>query len=244
MIEWLVQRAHDNPRVAAGLPPEGLLSKQETAVYDRLQSDKRRKDWILGRWTAKRLLQAAAEKEGGRPLPDSAISILAADDGAPELWLNRDDRLHKGSYQISISHAQDVSLCAVVAGKSYHLGADIEKIAPRSPRFIEDYFTRAEGAAVRQAPADFRDCLVTAIWSGKESALKALRQGLRLDTRSLSCHFPFPFQLVDQWQPFSIHGSGEKEDADRHQFGGWWRIWDDFVLTLVVLANEENLTQS
>ena len=63
------------------------------------------------------------------------------------------------------------------------LGCDLEVIEPHSDAFIADYFATEEQALVaRAAPAD-RPWLVTLLWSAKESALKALRAGLRLDTR-------------------------------------------------------------
>ena len=66
------------------------------------------------------------------------------------------------------------------------LGCDLEIVEPRSDAFVADYFTAEEQEVVRQAcPAD-RFALIALIWSAKESALKALQSGLRIDTRSLS----------------------------------------------------------
>lgn len=251
MIEWLIQRAADDPQVAIGVPPEGLLSAPETIVYNNLYSAKRRKDWLLGRWTAKRVVQAAAEKSGGRRLSCSEISILAAKDGAPEVWLGEDGGLSRGDYNISISHSSDVSLCAVLAPGARLLGADIEAVEPRSSRFVEDYFTEEEIEAVSQAPLESRDCLITAIWSGKESALKAVREGLRLDTRSVSCRFTHSGtsthpgtggykQESVNWSPFTVQWLNKHEDMSFPQLVGWHRIWRDFVLTLVVTGEPQH----
>lgn len=245
MIEWLIQRATDDPQVAIGVPPEGLLSAPETAVYNNLYSAKRRKDWLLGRWTAKRVVQAATEKSGERRLSYSEISILAAKDGAPEVWLGEDGGLSRGDYNISISHSSDVSLCAVLTPGARLLGADIEAVEPRSSRFVEDYFTEEEIEAVSQAPLESRDCLITAIWSGKESALKAVREGLRLDTRSVSCRFTHSGtggykQESLNWSPFTVQWLNKHEDMSFPQLVGWHRIWGDFVLTLVVTGEPQH----
>ncbi|RIK33954.1 MAG: hypothetical protein DCC57_24670, partial [Chloroflexi bacterium] len=103
--------------------------------------------------------------------------------------------------------------------------------------------------------------LVTATWSAKESVLKALRLGLRVDTRTVQCMVP-PTQ-PRMWSTFSIDICGAVQPAHAaaahagtvhaeparaellpagipHGFTGWWRVMDNrlrpgtqFVLTLV-----------
>ena len=63
------------------------------------------------------------------------------------------------------------------------LGCDLEVIEPRSEEFVADYFTTEEQKMVSQAPIADRSKLLALLWSAKESALKALREGLRFDTR-------------------------------------------------------------
>ena len=63
------------------------------------------------------------------------------------------------------------------------MGCDLEMIEPRSDAFVADYFTVEEQALVARASAADRSRLLALLWSAKESALKALRAGLRLDTR-------------------------------------------------------------
>jgi 4'-phosphopantetheinyl transferase len=136
------------------------------------------------------------------------------------------------------------------------VGADIEHIEPRPWRFVEDYFTADEIDQVRAAPAGLQDTLVTAIWSGKEAVLKALRVGLTVDTRAVSCFFQEPsgaWEAADAetvptdrtggWIPFQIRKAPQPED-DRPNDGrmavwtGWWRTMEGSVLTLAVLRDE------
>ncbi|MCZ7667962.1 MAG: 4'-phosphopantetheinyl transferase superfamily protein [Chloroflexi bacterium] len=63
----------------------------------------------------------------------------------------------------------------------------MERIASRSPEFVTDYFTKEEQVLVDRASADMRDVAVTAVWSAKEAALKALHLGLTVDTRAVTC---------------------------------------------------------
>jgi 4'-phosphopantetheinyl transferase len=69
------------------------------------------------------------------------------------------------------------------------------------------------------------------MWSAKESALKALRSGLRADTRSVVVEVPGSIEsgrAGKGWQPLSV-----TESATRQQFTGWWRSVGRLVLTAV-----------
>lgn len=173
----------------------------------------RREDFLLGRWAAKRLLASVLGCE-----PGPALEIRAAPSGRPEALLDGQPlRL-----SISISHREGLALAAVDdAGRP--LGADLEAVEPRSDAFVRDYFTRSEIAAVA---AGERNLLANLIWSAKESALKALRTGLRLDTRSVEVRLPEDGGS-EGWRPLAVHARETGED-----FAGWWRRDGGWVLTL------------
>jgi 4'-phosphopantetheinyl transferase len=228
MIYWLVQSSADCP-----FESDEWLSTTERERYAAFTVPKRRHDWLLGRWTAKRLLQAALRQETGRSVPLYDWVIRAEADGAPEVSVPHQLRNLPGldTLTLSISHSGDHALCAVSfgSGKSL-LGADIERVEARDEAFVRDFFTEAEQAQVAQASAALRPRLVTAIWSGKEAALKALRLGLRADTRAVSCVLepgePFP----RSWTPFRL----EWHDRPVPTLFGWWRMLNaEYVLTLV-----------
>ncbi|HXZ13486.1 MAG TPA: 4'-phosphopantetheinyl transferase superfamily protein [Candidatus Sulfotelmatobacter sp.] len=106
------------------------------------------------------------------------------------------------------------------------MGCDLELIEPRSNGFVGDYFTAEERALLAGQPAADRPRLVALLWSAKESALKALHAGLRLDTRSVvvdPLETPFDPQ---EWKPLIVRHSGEKV------FHGWWQVAGDFVRTI------------
>jgi phosphopantetheinyl transferase len=65
------------------------------------------------------------------------------------------------------------------------------------------------------------------IWSAKESVLKALGEGLRRDTRSIATTVSLE-SPPEQWSRFDADCA-----ASGKQFYGWWRKFDDFVLTVV-----------
>jgi 4'-phosphopantetheinyl transferase len=217
-----------------------------------LKTDKRRRDWLLGRWTSKRLLQSLVEQQIGLRLPLDAFVIDNHPSGAPVL----DVRSHAAAshtagmkmapigyrlsaigyfhiskiqnLQISISHSRGRAFCALSDAAA--VGADIEHIEPRAWQFAEDYFTPGEILRVRRAPAAQRETLITAVWSAKEAALKALRLGLSVDTRSVACDL-----VAEQeggWAPIAFIYDERRLGQIAPAVTGWWRRIDDFVLTI------------
>lgn len=222
MITWLVQTEDDLP----ALPPAAWLSPPERERLARLQVEKRRREWLLGRWTAKRLLQAHLGEPVAGPALD-ALAIVAAPDGAPELVAELPSTGPvRGPLRLAISHSHGRAFCAVA--ERIAIGADIELVTPRHPTFAHDYFTAAELASLAAAPAAAYDTLVTAIWSAKESTLKALRLGLTVDTRQVDCQLA-PASATEAWATVRIHCDPVLEAPP---LCGWWRVSDGYVLTL------------
>ncbi len=197
------------------------LGPGERSALARLRVPKRRGDWRLGRWTAKQAIRSVVARSGPPPAL-AAIEIFAASDGHPETRL----RGERAPLAISLSHSGSCSLCLVTAP---HLcpGCDLERIEPRDPEFVADYFSEEEIALVSRYPAGTRPIVVTAIWSAKESALKALREGLRRDTRS----------AIVRIEGGADEGGWRRLRVDCREtsrvFPGWWRVDAPYVLTLV-----------
>jgi 4'-phosphopantetheinyl transferase len=241
MIHWLIQSVSDHPDLACGIAPAGLLSDSEQARLAALKFDKRRRDWLLGRWTAKRLVQAYIERQIGLRLPLDALTIGSHPDGAPYVCLDRRSRSAEAEHnlqsaicnlQLSISHSGDRAFCAVM--KEGSVGVDIERIEPRDWQFVEDYFTADEILQVWRAPAEQYETLITLIWSAKEAALKALRLGLSVDTRSIVCAIDQPEPARD-WGHVALVLDQRLLQLDTAPvLVGWWRRIDDFVLTAAV----------
>lgn len=213
-VFWLEQRQSD-------VPDDDLwLGERERAKLAELRFAKRRNDWLLGRWTSKCALAAYLNRSRDRESL-TEIEILAASDGAPEAWIGG----QHGSAAISISHSNGVAL--TVAGVAHSmLGCDLERVEPRSEAFISDYFTPHEHRQLRLADLSHRHLLANLFWSAKESTLKAIRSGLRLDTRTLSVILPGGFSQVQDWHPLRVHSVAE-------DFQGWWKEEEGMVRTIV-----------
>jgi len=213
-VYWLEQTEADLP--------EGIdwLSEAEAKFVNGLRFAPRRSSWRLGRWTAKLAVAAYLN------LQDSAstlarIEIRPAPTGAPEVFFS--DQVV--AISASLSHRNGRALCAIAPG-AVELGCDLELIEPHSNGFVDDYFTAEEQALLARRSAADRPWLVALLWSAKESALKALHAGLRLDTRSvvvdpLATSFD-PYE----WKPLIVRHAGEKV------FDGWWQVADNFVRTI------------
>ena len=225
IVYWLEQTESDVPA------DNDWLSANEAVRLDAMRIPKRRADWRLGRWTAKSAVSSYLH------LPATLDSfrdmeICAAPDGAPEAFVGR----HPAAVTISLSHSSGRAVCAVAAS-NVHLGCDLEIVEPRSPAFVVDYFTATEQTRITHARAADRNWLVTLHWSAKESALKAMRAGLRLDTRSVVVDPFVPSFDHKVWSPLNVRyaGQGLPEGplpGDR-VFKGWWRVTDSIVRTMV-----------
>ena len=233
LIHWLEQTDSDLPLSNQWLSPE------ERTRLDRMIFLKRRSDWRLGRWTAKKAVATFLEL----PADEGAlaeIEIRAAPSGAPDVYLAK----QPAPISISLSHRDGVALCAVAPQPAF--GCDLELVETRGPEFVGDYFTAEERSAIESASFDERAELATLLWSAKESTLKALRVGLREDTREVCVQLQDrnetshgsmqPVCLVrrdingSRWRPLSA------SHARTQAFHGWWRLENDLMRTIVCAA--------
>jgi 4'-phosphopantetheinyl transferase len=185
---------------------------------------KRRTDWRLGRWTAKQAVASCLNLSADSPALAN-IEIRGAPSGAPEVVLHD----QPADIAISLSHRDGTALCtAAPLGTTF--GCDLELIEPRSDAFVADYFTIDEKALIEQATILERPLLLALLWSGKESALKALRVGLRFDTTCMSVRpveWLAPSKREQEWHQLQVcYSAGQV-------FGGWWRVHNNLVRTVV-----------
>jgi 4'-phosphopantetheinyl transferase len=229
-VSWMEQ-------TEANLPgANDWLSAGEKLRLDGMRFAKRHADWRLGRWTAKRALAAYLNLPTD-PASLATIEIRPALSGAPEVFLTN----QPAEVAISLSHRAGVAACVVTLAGA-ELGCDLEIVEPRSDAFIADCFAAEEQELIARTPVAERTLLVALLWSAKESALKALRAGLRLNTRSVIVRpalwrpvrspedpaLAFPVSSApDRWQPLQVvHEGGQA-------FHGWWQNTGDLVRTMV-----------
>jgi 4'-phosphopantetheinyl transferase len=198
---------------------EGWLSAGERERLSSLRIAKRRDDWRLGRWTAKRAVRLAGAHGG---FDAAEIEIRSAEDGAPEVLMNGE----RAALALSLSHRNGRALC-VIGPPDVALGCDLELVEERDPVFVLDYFTDEEQLVVAEAPEGDRAALITAIWSAKESALKAIRTGLRSGTRDVFVR-PGAVGLSSEWTGLTV-----EHPTTERTFHCWWRAEVPWVTTVV-----------
>jgi 4'-phosphopantetheinyl transferase len=158
-----------------------------------LRFERRRSEWLLGRWAAKQLLSRVV----GGPL--QAFSIENSLTGVPQVQLA--GKLLPGC--LSISHRADQALVAWTQSSQGQLGVDLECVEAHSLAFVSDYFTPAEQSLI--AVAEQKDLVSSCFWSVKEAMLKALQTGLRLDTRAVEI-LALPEFEGDDWIRLPVCG--------------------------------------
>ena len=214
-VYWLEQTQADVPA------ENDWLSTKEAAFLDSLRFPKRRADWRLGRWTAKRAVGFYLHLPGSRPAL-AKIEICPAPSGAPEVFIES----KRAALTISLSHRGPRAMCAV-GPAAVELGCDLELVEPHSDAFLADYFTPSVQALIGRLSASERLRRLALLWSGKESALKALHMGLGLDTRSVIVDVVNSSLGGSGWCPFRVRSTSGKI------FDGWWQSSDLLVRTLV-----------
>ncbi|MCP4358051.1 MAG: 4'-phosphopantetheinyl transferase superfamily protein [Chloroflexi bacterium] len=230
MIHWLTQSHTELPDPSRLIDEGGYLSEAEYEKFLQLKMEKRRNDWLLGRWTAKRLLQTVIWEKQGITLPLDMITIGNNADGVPNYQLPIDNC----QLSISLSHSHGRAFVVAIDKLNVPVGADMEQIEPRQEEFIDDYFTETEAILVRQVEDGARDMMVTAVWSAKEAVLKALHLGLSVDTRAVRCLMEPETRPPKTWTRYIIRYNQEWLPRPAPPLTGWWQVEDGFVLTLAV----------
>jgi 4'-phosphopantetheinyl transferase len=215
-VYWLEQTEADVPEES------DWLTHAELIFLSRLRFAPRRAAWRLGRWTAKRALAAYLDYEGS-PSTLARIEIRPASSGAPEVFFDN----KPAPLAISLSHRHGRAFCALAPRVAAQLGCDVELIEAHSEAFVRDYFTAEEQALVARQPTANRQWLPVLLWSAKESALKALHEGLRLDTRSVIVNPTNVSPGPPSWRPLEVRYTGG------HLFHGWWQADGQMVRTIV-----------
>ncbi len=156
------------------------LAPGERARLAAMRFPRRRHDFRQGRWTAKRALARALGGATERRGALSGIEIRPGERGAPEALRNG----RPLPLDLSLSHRAGAALC-VVGERGSVVGCDLEWTEPRSEAFERCFLADTERAWLEGRPAGERARAANLIWSAKESALKALRVGLDVDTRAV-----------------------------------------------------------
>jgi len=213
LATWWLARGEDQ------LPAVGTwLSAAERGRADALGYTKRRTDFLLGRWA----LKLAVAKVRGWPEEFAVLARIEArpaPSGAPLLHIDG----RPAARGVSLTDRAGCAVC-LISARAEAIGCDVEIVEPRSDAFVRDYLTWAERDFV-SAAGHARDTAANLVWSAKESALKGLGTGLRLDTRSVEV------TVAELGPPQRTWSALQVRTAAGAVFPGWWRHSGAFLLT-------------
>jgi 4'-phosphopantetheinyl transferase len=204
---WLSQRFDE---VADG---DAWLGPNELRTLAGLHLERRRRDWLLGRWTAKVAVGAWLGGAAAR------IEVLAAPDGAPEAWVDGE----RAPVSLSLSHRNGRALAAV-ADSPQVAGCDLELVEPRSDAFVREWLAPPERRLIHLSSPSKRPLLANLIWAAKEAGAKVRREGLRLDVRQAV--------VVAEIGPRACAWSRLEVNWGDRVTKGWWRAEPQWVMVV------------
>ncbi len=152
------------------------LTAAEQAHFSTLKIHKRRHEWLLGRLTVKRVVGRFVARRDGVTLAPHQIEVLPDVDRSPAVSFIGHEL---AAVEVSLSHRGELALAGVAdAGATSGFGVDLERVEPRAPAFLKDWFDADEQALIDGEDPLARDRRVSMFWCAKEAVLKAAKKGL------------------------------------------------------------------
>ena len=162
---------------------EDFLTERELKTYNDFKVEKRRREWLGGRYALKKLAS------GLFIFDMQHIEVRPKSSGQPALGVPGGTHL-----PVSITHSGDYAAAAIaVSGMS--IGVDLEAVEPRSNAWAKQCFDDAEISS-------FAPVFLTELWAKKEAVLKFFGVGLSFDTkdvRFINGRLQFYGKALDLW---------------------------------------------
>ncbi len=146
------------------LEKDSYLHPQEHEYFNALKFEKRRKDYLLGRYCAKRAIQVLEQ--------DARPENIFIDHGV----FSQPVVINRGNMQVSIAHSGSFG-ASVAFSESCPMGIDIERVDINKSDVLESQMTKEETKLIDLFPFSYQAAL-TSLWTSKESLSKALKTGL------------------------------------------------------------------
>ena len=144
------------------------LSALELAHLGKYSLEKRRQEWLAGRFAAK-YAAAGVLMQGGNTPHLLHLAISTDENGRPFLAANENRLLP----DISISHS--TNLAAAMAVSKGRCGIDIQKVTDRVVKVRERFCTSNEAGIIQSffnTPRDKQSSVLTKLWAAKEALRK------------------------------------------------------------------------
>lgn len=203
------------------IPLNDYLSLDEQDSYANCLVAKR-KDWLAGRYAAKKVLQHYVKKDCSQDVLLKDIIIKSSKKNGVTFFCPGND-LAEGLC-LSISHHEGQGVALLANGP---VGVDIEHPRIFKKEMLCEFLTPNEQAFLAKFSVSEQASLATLFWSFKESYLKALRKGLIIHPRTVE------IILSDNWQFQGLRHNGQIVAAE----GSWSKFSDHYFLTSICIVN-------
>jgi len=149
-----------------------ILSPGEKTDWLSMRAvEKRRREWLLGRYVAKEAVRELMEKRLGLRLAPAEIEIAPDGYGCPQVKIKPDGQSAKPP-QVSIAHSDGTAMA--LAAFDADVGIDLEKLDRQAEDFESIAFSADERKLLAALPAEW----ALRMWCAKETVGKALGRGL------------------------------------------------------------------
>ena len=209
---WLSQGMGDAP------VDDAWLSPREAAWVARMRFPKRRSEFRLGRWTAKKALALYLGRDASAAALRS-IEIDRAPDGAPAPLVDG----RPAEAYLTMTDRADQAVC-LVGPPGTALGCDLELVEPRSDAFVADFLTPAEQGLVAAAGDGSATSSPTSSGAARSRRSRCCARACAATRAASRCRSRG--RPVDGWAPLSVRA------VEGTVFPGWWQRFGAFVLTL------------
>jgi phosphopantetheinyl transferase len=151
--------------------PESILSANEHRQWLAMRAvEKRRREWLLGRYAAKEAVQRLLDVR----LTPQSIEIVPDSNGRPQV---RGTGATTAA-AVSIAHSHGVAAALAALGPAA-VGIDLENLGHPRETYESVAFSADERAWIDGLPEDLRDEWALRWWCSKEAVGKAMGRGLR-----------------------------------------------------------------
>lgn len=158
---------------------QGILTATELATWLLLSgTERRRREWLLGRLAAKDAVRLFLKSQHGLELSPTDIEISTDEHGRPIVSKKLMDKLGFRLF-MSIAHSGWIALAiAGDCGDYRGVGVDLERVGQNLGSLGRIALTQKERLLFSPVPASRRNEWVLRLWCAKEAVAKALGRGM------------------------------------------------------------------
>lgn len=207
-----------------------ILTEREIFCWQKIRVPKRKKEWLLGRYTAKLLLQSYLQKDYNNEILLTDVELLSKPNTKPELEIQGK---HIVNTDLSLSHTANIAVAAITTKENFKVGVDIEKTRKLDEKVCKYFLSDVELAQIKNNPLE-KDRLITILWTLKEATLKALRIGLNGSLKGITIDISDQSLSHIRISRYNVLKPMQNKPVEIY---GYYKIIDDYNVATVLLEN-------